>query len=78
MCTIGGKHAQTPLMPAGFKADTSPNKLNLGVGAYRDDAGKPYVLNAVRKAEMRLVTNPAENKARSGWRTSCCIRPRPC
>ena len=51
-------------MPAGFKADKSPNKLNLGVGAYRDDAGVPFVLNAVRKAEMKLVTNPTENKAR--------------
>eukprot|EP01025_Chloroclados_australasicus_P012952 TRINITY_DN16198_c1_g1_i1.p1 TRINITY_DN16198_c1_g1~~TRINITY_DN16198_c1_g1_i1.p1 ORF type:complete len:461 (+),score=65.19 TRINITY_DN16198_c1_g1_i1:153-1535(+) len=45
-----------------FKADPSPNKLNLGVGAYRDDAGKPYVLNAVRKAEMRNTTNPAAEK----------------
>ena len=49
---------------SGFKADKSPNKLNLGVGAYRDEAGQPYVLNAVRKAEMRLVTNPAVNKVR--------------
>ncbi|TYJ57304.1 hypothetical protein B9479_002037 [Cryptococcus floricola] len=27
-----------------FKADKSPNKINLGVGAYRDGNGKPYVL----------------------------------
>jgi len=27
-----------------FKADTSPDKLNLGVGAYRTEDLKPYVL----------------------------------
>lgn len=32
-----------------FKRDTSPKKMNLGVGAYRDDHGKPFVLNCVRK-----------------------------
>jgi aspartate aminotransferase, mitochondrial len=38
-----------------FKADPSPNKINLGVGAYRDDSGRPYVLPSVRIAERRLV-----------------------
>lgn len=37
-----------------FKADTSPKKVNLGVGAYRDENGKPYVLASVRKAEEIL------------------------
>lgn len=32
-----------------YKADTDPNKINLGVGAYRDDAGKPLVLSCVRQ-----------------------------
>jgi aspartate aminotransferase len=32
-----------------FKADSAPEKINLGVGAYRDEAGKPYVLSCVRK-----------------------------
>ena len=32
-----------------FKADKDPRKINLGVGAYRDGDGKPYVLNAVKK-----------------------------
>lgn len=32
-----------------FKADKDPHKINLGVGAYRDENGKPYVLNAVKK-----------------------------
>jgi aspartate aminotransferase len=34
-----------------FKADVNPKKMNLGVGAYRDDKNKPYVLESVRKAE---------------------------
>ncbi|KAL1932668.1 hypothetical protein VTP01DRAFT_8346 [Rhizomucor pusillus] len=38
-----------------FKRDTDPRKMNLGVGAYRDDNGKPYVLNCVKKAEQILL-----------------------
>lgn len=38
-----------------FKADTFEKKINLGVGAYRDDAGKPYVLPSVRAAEEKVV-----------------------
>ncbi|KAJ7070979.1 glutamic oxaloacetic transaminase AAT1 [Mycena amicta] len=34
-----------------FKADKDPRKINLGVGAYRDGNGKPYVLHSVQKAE---------------------------
>lgn len=30
-----------------YKRDTNPNKINLGVGAYRDDNGKPYILPTV-------------------------------
>ncbi|KAL2214301.1 putative aspartate aminotransferase [Sarocladium strictum] len=38
-----------------FKADKFDKKINLGVGAYRDDAGKPYVLPSVREAEHKVV-----------------------
>ncbi|KAK7206697.1 aspartate aminotransferase [Myxozyma melibiosi] len=38
-----------------FKADSFAEKINLGVGAYRDDAGKPYVLPSVKEAELRLI-----------------------
>jgi aspartate aminotransferase len=38
-----------------FKADSFPQKINLGVGAYRDDKGKPYVLPSVRAAEESIV-----------------------
>ncbi|KAI3329707.1 pyridoxal phosphate-dependent transferase [Ustulina deusta] len=38
-----------------FKADSFEKKINLGVGAYRDDQGKPYVLPSVRAAEEQVV-----------------------
>ena len=48
-----------PGVTEAFKADKDPRKINLGVGAYRDENGKPYVLNAVKKAEAYLnSTNP--------------------
>lgn len=36
-----------------YKRDTNSKKMNLGVGAYRDDNGKPYVLPSVRKVSSR-------------------------
>jgi len=38
-----------------FKACPSPLKMNLGVGAYRDQDGKPFVLPSVRQAEAAIV-----------------------
>ncbi|TRY66411.1 hypothetical protein DNTS_003370 [Danionella cerebrum] len=38
-----------------FKRDSNPKKMNLGVGAYRDDQGKPFVLSSVRKAEAQIA-----------------------
>jgi len=35
-----------------FKADQSKEKILLGTGAYRDDEGKPFVLECVREAEQ--------------------------
>lgn len=32
-----------------FKRDQDPRKINLGVGAYRDENGKPFVLPSVRQ-----------------------------
>lgn len=39
-----------------FKADKSPKKINLGVGAYRDDKGKPYVLPSVKVSNILAKT----------------------
>merc|ERR1712045_211372 len=38
-----------------FKKDNNPKKMNLGVGAYRDDNGKPFVLPSVRQAEQNVI-----------------------
>ncbi|KAI9891974.1 MAG: aspartate transaminase aat1 [Vezdaea aestivalis] len=45
-----------------FKADSFPQKINLGVGAYRDDAGKPYVLPSVRAAEQKVVASSLDKE----------------
>jgi aspartate/tyrosine/aromatic aminotransferase len=63
MSSRQGVWAATPQQPptvifhltARFKADSHPKKLNLGVGAYRDDALQPVVWTAVRKAEAAVV-----------------------
>jgi aspartate/tyrosine/aromatic aminotransferase len=36
-------------------ADPDPRKINLGVGAYRTEEGKPFVLNVVKKAEEEIL-----------------------
>jgi aspartate/tyrosine/aromatic aminotransferase len=36
-------------LTAAYQADTFPQKVNLGVGAYRDDDNKPWVLPVVKK-----------------------------
>lgn len=38
-----------------FKKDPNPQKVSLGVGAYRDDNGKPWILSCVRKAEEQML-----------------------
>jgi aromatic-amino-acid transaminase len=42
-----------------YNADKNPNKVNLGVGIYYDDAGKVPVLDCVRRAERQLAETPA-------------------
>ncbi len=38
-----------------FKKDPNPNKINLGVGVYKDEAGNTPVLRSVRQAEERIL-----------------------
>ena len=38
-----------------FAAETNPNKIDLGVGIYRDEAGRTPVMAAVLEAEERLL-----------------------
>jgi len=40
-----------------FANETSPNKINLGVGVYKDEQGKTPILQAVKQAEERLLSS---------------------
>lgn len=46
---------------AAYKADQSPDKVDLGIGAYRDNNAKPWVLPVVKKADAILRDNPELN-----------------
>jgi len=57
---IFGHIAEAPIDPIlgttqMFNADKDPRKINLGVGAYRSEEGKPVVLDVVRKAEEEML-----------------------
>nr|CAD7407512.1 unnamed protein product [Timema poppensis] len=41
--------------------DTHPDKVNLSIGAYRTDEGKPWVLPVVRKTELQLANDETLN-----------------
>jgi aspartate aminotransferase len=38
-----------------FQRDDDPQKVIVGVGAYRDNLGKPFVLPCVREAEQKMM-----------------------
>ena len=38
-------------LSVGYKADTNAKKVNLGIGAYRDENGAPYVFPVVQRAQ---------------------------
>ena len=70
IAALNNQFKHVPLAPAdpilsltqGYKADKNPNKVNLGVGAYRDNDGKPYVFPVVRKSEALLLQNNNPDK----------------
>lgn len=39
---------------AAYRRDTDPNKVDLGIGAYRDDNAKPWVLPVVKKVSTTI------------------------
>lgn len=45
---------------AAFRRDSDPNKVDLGIGAYRDDNAKPWVLPVVKRVRVfiRLTVAP--------------------
>jgi aspartate aminotransferase len=62
--------AATPTAPADsilklavmFKEDSSPKKVNLGIGAYRTAEGKTWILPSVAAAEKAVTTDPNADK----------------
>jgi aspartate/tyrosine/aromatic aminotransferase len=40
-----------------FKKDTFAKKVNLGVGAYRDNNGKPFIFPIVKKCELEIAND---------------------
>lgn len=44
-----------------FREDPSETKVNLSVGAYRDDNGQPWVLPVVRKVESMMAADTSLN-----------------
>jgi aspartate aminotransferase len=45
-----------------YRDDNNPEKENLGVGAYRDEEGKPYVFPVIKKAEQIIFENESLDK----------------
>lgn len=43
-------------LSAAFRADENPDKINLGVGVYKDDSGRTPIMRAVKEAERRLIS----------------------
>lgn len=44
-------------LTASYKADKDPNKINLGVGAYRDNQGNPWTLPVVKKVRLKILNS---------------------
>ena len=44
-----------------YRADTDPRKVDLGVGAYRDENGRPFIFKSVRKAAEAIHNDPEDN-----------------
>ena len=69
-CMSAGSWTDVPMAPLDpilgmsqrFQADTDERKVNVSIGAYRTDEGKPLVLNCVKKAEKLLLDDTSLNK----------------
>jgi aspartate aminotransferase len=42
---------------AAYRADTFDKKVDLGIGAYRDDNAKPWVLPVVKKVRTAIMNS---------------------
>lgn len=65
----GNKFASVQLAPpdpilgmsVAFRNDPHPDKVDMGVGAYRTNEGKPLIFHAVHEAERRILEDPTVN-----------------
>ncbi len=46
-------------LSAAFKADSNPNKIDLGIGVYKDEQGNTPVMKAVKQAEEIILKSQA-------------------
>lgn len=44
-----------------YQQDTNPKKVDLGIGAYRDNTARPWVLPVVRKAQIAVANDESLN-----------------
>lgn len=67
-----------------FRADDRPNKINLGIGVYKDETGKTPVLTSVKKLSSICwrTRPPKTTSALMVWllsraaRRNCCLAKR--
>jgi aspartate aminotransferase len=45
-----------------FRNDPDASKINLGIGAYRDDTGAPYLFPIVKKVEQEILSDKKLDK----------------
>lgn len=52
-----------PIFELGMKynIDANPNKINLGIGAYKDNDARPWVLSSVRQAKLNIANDPEDD-----------------
>jgi aspartate/tyrosine/aromatic aminotransferase len=63
-----------------FLNDKNPNKINLGVGAYRDANGKPFILDCVKEVDRtgcrrRFVLKKKEGKKKKKKKIKLTFSP---
>ncbi len=54
---------------AQYKADTRQRKINLSIGIYTDEQGKPYVLPCIQKASLEIDTKDYNYQTLQGNKT---------
>jgi aspartate aminotransferase len=45
-----------------YKKETNPKKVLLGMGVYRDDDNKPFILSCIRKAEKVIADKKMDHE----------------